>query len=70
MIAATCLHRSGSGWSLRGPIGIDKNVDQMILLANKSLLASGSVQTSTGRARLIRSHSSARFSFELSGNLN
>ena len=24
----------------------------------------------TGRARLIRSHSSARFCFELSGNLN
>ena len=24
----------------------------------------------TGRARLIRSHSSARFYFELSGNLN
>ena len=26
--------------------------------------------SNTGRARLIRSHSSARFSFELSGNLN
>ena len=28
------------------------------------------VQSDTGRERLIRSHSSARFCFELSGNLN
>ena len=28
------------------------------------------VYTNTGRERLIRSHSSARFSFELSGNSN
>ena len=27
-------------------------------------------KSNTGRARLIRSHSSARFCFELSGNLN
>ena len=28
------------------------------------------IDTHTGRERLIRSHSSARFCFELSGNLN
>ena len=28
------------------------------------------IDVSTGRARLIRSHSSARFCFELSGNSN
>ena len=31
---------------------------------------SSDVRSSTGRARLIRSHSSARFCFELSGNSN
>ena len=35
-----------------------------------SFLFSLSVSAITGRARLIRSHSSARFSFELSGNSN
>ena len=35
-----------------------------------NLVVETEVESNTGRDRLIRSHSSARFRFELSGNLN
>ena len=41
-----------------------------VTLKLKSLLTTDVIFYNTGRERLIRSHSSARFSFELSGNSN
>ena len=48
------------------------SVSKTVILAKRSsqLCEAGNSVSTTGRERLIRSHSSARFSFELSGNLN
>ena len=46
------------------------NVQLKIALSISGKDSEFSVQSVTGRERLIRSHSSARFSFELSGNSN
>ena len=55
---------------LENSIDSQNNADSPVTSPVREELSSRIDKTSTGRERLIRSHSSARFCFELSGNLN
>ena len=61
----------GRDYLSRNQLGISWGLEGVLQLRDKEdLLVQTTEEITTGRERLIRSHSSARFSFELSGNSN
>ena len=69
-LSLTLVHTIITFWSNKSIPVISMYIHISLTSILPPLPAMNSMHFTTGRVRLIRSHSSARFSFELSGNLN